>query len=184
MLVQLISSHLQPYRQLIIPVTFELVFIWAVYETNSIQLGEAATDVEKQDDPFEASSFAHIKVPMEGNAELGSSPSAAASGPSGGPEPQEPGHQSRRCLTFEELMNGHPQAGPWMEAFSIVDADLGDLSGKPGQLCFSMHRLRSRIAIDIIGNILELYNFAGQPGIAEVLRVNQILPTSNPQVGC
>lgn len=164
--------------------TFELAFIWAVFETNSIQPDEAATGVEKQDDPFEASSFVNIKVPMEGNAELGSSPSVAGSGPSGGPEPQEPGHQSRRCLTFEELMNGHTQAGPWMEAFSIVDADLGDLSGKPGQLCFSMHRSRSRIAIDIIGNILELYNFAGQPGIAEVLRVNQVLPNSDPQIRC
>ncbi|KIO34806.1 hypothetical protein M407DRAFT_90235 [Tulasnella calospora MUT 4182] len=111
--------------------------------------GQVTTSPGQQDDPFETPSFGHIK---DGNTALGSSPSATASGPSGGLEAQEPGHQSGRCLTFEELLSRNTQVGPWMEAFGVVDADLGDLS-------------------DVIGNILELYNFAGQPGIAEVLRV-------------
>ncbi|KAG8914993.1 hypothetical protein FRC00_008914 [Tulasnella sp. 408] len=129
---------------------------------------QATTSPRQQDDPFETPAFGHTK---DGNAALGSSPSASGSGPSGGLEAQEPGHQSGRCLTFEELLGRNTQAGPWMEAFSVVDADLGDLSGKRGKAASRCIAHVPRIATDVIGNILELYNFAGQPGVAEVLRV-------------
>ncbi|KAG9019487.1 hypothetical protein FRB90_001559 [Tulasnella sp. 427] len=105
------------------------------------------------EEPYGAPPFENITAPTDGDANLGTSSSESASRPPPGERHvQEPGQQPERCLTFEELLNRDSQAGPWMEAFSIVDADLGDLN-------------------DVIGNVLELYNFAAQPGITDVLRV-------------